>query len=108
FIITRRLLFVNNFFEVFFDRIKLRKLSFFNDLVILSCVFRNVKNFSAIFLESFITLFLKSTLINLSRKPRYVNKHFHLIFQKNIQAKDHHSLLLQKKHKKVCIIEYNP
>ena len=36
FIITRRLLFVNNFFEVFFDRIKLRKLSFFYDSVILS------------------------------------------------------------------------
>ena len=44
FIITYRLLFVKNFFEVFFDRIKLRKWFFFNDSVILSCHFQHVNN----------------------------------------------------------------
>ena len=51
FIITCCLLFVKNFFEVFFDRIKLRKLFFFNNSVILSCHYQHVNNLFFIILS---------------------------------------------------------
>ncbi|RXA70218.1 hypothetical protein EQ850_04935 [Enterococcus hirae] len=52
------MLFVNNFFKVFFDRIKLRKLLFFNDSVILSCDLSHVKNFLKLFF-----IFVRSYLV---------------------------------------------
>ncbi|EGP5443829.1 hypothetical protein D3H93_13805, partial [Enterococcus faecium] len=59
-IITYRLLFVKNFFEVFFDRIKLRKLFFFNDSVILSCHHQHVNNyFSSFFNAALFAYYLK-------------------------------------------------
>jgi len=61
FIITRRLLFVNNFFEVYFDEIKLHKLSVFNDSVILSCDNSHVKNFLNLF---YYFIFLKRVTKN--------------------------------------------
>ena len=45
FIITYRLLFIKNFFEVFLDETKLLHRFFFNDFVILSCDLSHVKNF---------------------------------------------------------------
>jgi hypothetical protein len=47
-IITYRLLFVKNFFEVFLDKTKLLHRFFFNDFVILSCDLSHVKNFFSI------------------------------------------------------------
>ncbi|EEI59441.1 hypothetical protein HMPREF0352_2323, partial [Enterococcus faecium TX1330] len=49
-----RLLFVKNFFEVFFDRIRLRKLFFFNDSVILSCHHKHVNNYFLSFFRNVI------------------------------------------------------
>ena len=76
FIVTYRLLFVKNFFEVFFDRIKLRKLFFFNDSVILSCHHQHVNNyFSSFFNAALFAYYLKQ-----QKWIYHVNLHMSIYF----------------------------